>query len=87
MFTSLSLRRHSTSRSVQFIVAIAFAFSVAGGAAAQPDRMSRSFAEIATKVGPAVVSIDTKSKRNPLRARRHIRPPATRGNAKITTKM
>ena len=62
MFTSLSLRRHSTSRSVQFMVAIAFAFSVAGGAAAQPDRMSRSFAEIASKVGPAVVSIDTKSK-------------------------
>ncbi len=35
-----------------------------GNLVAQPDRLSRTFADIAKKVGPAVVSIDTKSKFN-----------------------
>lgn len=34
----------------------------AGYAAAQPEKLSRSFAEVAKRVEPAVVSIDTKSK-------------------------
>ena len=34
----------------------------AGNMAAQPERTSRSFADLAKRVGPAVVSIDTKSK-------------------------
>ena len=40
-----------------------FAFGIAGGTTfAQPERQIRSFAEIAKRVEPAVVNIDTKSK-------------------------
>ena len=49
-------------RPVQFFIAIVFAFSLAAGASAQSDRLAKSFAEVAKKVGPAVVSIDTKSR-------------------------
>ncbi len=41
---------------------------------AQPDRLSRTFADIAKKVGPAVVSIDTKSKVNQAAARETPEP-------------
>ncbi len=46
----------------------------AGHVAAQPDKLAKSFAEIAKKVEPAVVSIDTKSK-TPQTASRVTVPP------------
>jgi serine protease Do len=49
-------------RPVQFFISIVFAFSLAASASAQQDRLAKSFADIAKKVGPAVVSIDTKSR-------------------------
>ena len=44
------------------IMLFAVVAAVCGTAFAQPERAPRSFAEIAKKVEPAVVSIDTKSK-------------------------
>ena len=44
------------------IILFAVVAAVSGTAVAQPERAPRSFADIAKKVGPAVVSIDTKSK-------------------------
>lgn len=42
---------------------LVIAYGIAGGTAfAQPERQIRSFAEVAKKVAPAVVNIDTKSK-------------------------
>ena len=52
-------RPNSHSLNLRLSVILIVVFGVAGGNAfAQP----RSFAEIAKKVGPAVVNIDTKSK-------------------------
>lgn len=49
------------SRRHQLIIAVVFAFSLAASGYAQPERPA-SFAEIARKLEPAVVSIDAKAK-------------------------
>jgi serine protease Do len=61
-------RRHSLRsikhRTALFLIAL-FVFGFASeNISAQPDRLSRTFADVAKKVGPAVVSIDTMSKVN-----------------------
>ncbi len=45
-----------------FILSLVSVFLLAGNLFAQPERISRSFAEITKKVEPAVVSIDTKGR-------------------------
>ena len=55
------------------------AFVAIGSAVAQPDKLSKSFSEIAKKVEPAVVSIDTKSKSQPTAVRGAVPQPG--GNA------
>jgi serine protease Do len=54
-------------RQKRFFVKLIFTVTMlAAGASAQPAVMSRSFAQIAKRVGPAVVSIDTKSNITPV---------------------
>ena len=52
---------------VLFVTLLVSVFA-SGNVSAQPDRLSRTFADIAKKVGPAVVSIDTKGKVSPAAA-------------------
>ena len=59
--------------SVLFVTLLVSVFA-AGNVSAQPDRLSRTFADIAKKVGPAVVSIDTKGKVNPAAAKETAEP-------------
>lgn len=62
MFTNCTgTHLHPRTFALAFIVAAAFCIT-AGNALAQPERQPKSFAEIAKKVEPAVVNIDTKSK-------------------------
>ncbi len=65
------------SRRVRRLVALLFIWPLvfAGDLAAQPEKLSRSFAEITKKVEPAVVSIDTKGKVLPVAANRTPAPP------------
>jgi serine protease Do len=58
MFETRSFRPVTSS-----LAAVFFAFAIAINA--QPEKLSRSFAEIAKKVEPAVVSIDTKTNAQP----------------------
>ncbi len=62
MFTHRT-RFHLYPRTFTLAIIITIAFLITGGNVfAQPERQTKSFAEIAKKVGPAVVNIDTKSK-------------------------
>ena len=56
MFTNPANFKFRYTAAILFII-----FSVSVGVMAQPDRLPRSFSEIAKRVEPAVVSIDTKS--------------------------
>ncbi|MGB2751580.1 MAG: trypsin-like peptidase domain-containing protein, partial [Pyrinomonadaceae bacterium] len=56
MFTNHTYFKLRYTAAILFVI-----FSVSGGLMAQPDKLPRSFAEIAKRVEPAVVSIDTKS--------------------------
>lgn len=58
------------------LIAIVFSLAAAVSLQAQSDKLTKSFAEVTKKVEPAVVSIDTKSKAQPVATR----PPATQGN-------
>jgi serine protease Do len=71
--------RHFSLRSVNLktaliVIALFVSGFASGNISAQPDRLSRTFADIAKKVGPAVVSIDTKSKVNPATAKETPEP-------------
>ncbi len=55
-----------------FVTAMMVLLAAAGNLIAQPERVTRSFAEIAKQVEPAVVSIDTKGKTPQLAARETI---------------
>jgi len=58
--SSVQLRNRHSFRQIIAISIVALAIA-AGNVAAQPDKLSSSFAAIAKRVEPAVVSIDTKS--------------------------
>ncbi len=62
MFERRNIRLIINRRSALLYSAILIAWLTAGNLIAQTDRMPRSFADIAKKVEPAVVSIDSKSK-------------------------
>ena len=62
MFECRNMPQSIKQKSALLCFAILIAGLAAGGVMAQPERINRSFADIAKKVEPAVVSIDTKSK-------------------------
>ena len=73
--------RSAVSRYSLFLGLLAVSTGLfADKAAGQPEKLSRSFAEITKKVEPAVVSIDTKGKVNPQMAQR---TPSTPNDADI----
>ena len=64
-------------RPFQLVIILVFVFGGSGSVVAQPEKQTKSFAEIAKKVEPAVVNIDTKSKVSQATAK----APPTTGNS------
>jgi len=65
----------SARQRVRLLISVIALVVAAGNASAQPDRFAKSFAELAKKTEPAVVSIDTKGKM-PQAANRQVVPPS-----------
>lgn len=65
MFQQLNIAEPIKRRFAFFILAITITAIAAGNTLSQTDMTGKSFADIVKRVGPAVVSIDTKSKTGP----------------------
>jgi serine protease Do len=72
-------RKNSSSATIRGTAVLASFLFFVSVAAAQPDRLAKSFAEVAKRLEPSVVSIDTKGK-TPQLAARTATPPQQSGS-------